>query len=378
MDCTHYAAGDCTSCTLLPVPYPDQVSLVDARLRELLGPFLARDGEWLPPALSATSRFRNKAKLVVSGDASAPILGLRGVELTDCPLYPPAITAAVEPIRELIRRAQLPPYDPEKHRGELRHVLITASPDGGLLIRFVLRTEKPLPRIREHLSRLLSALPETEVFSCNLHPERVATLEGAREVMLHGDTLLMRLSLGGGELPLHLRPRSFFQTNTQVAQALYTQVADWVGRVAPVSVWDLFCGVGGFALACASLPGGGPREITGVEVSEEAIASARRSARELGVSADFFATDARAWLGEQESAAEMVIVNPPRRGIGKESTDFFNRVLPAHLVYSSCNPQSLARDLARMPGYRISAGRLFDMFPHTDHAEVAVLLTRIP
>lgn len=172
-----------------------------------------------------------------------------------------------------------------------------------------------------------------------------------------------------GPLTLHLRPRSFFQTSTRVAEALYAQAGAWVRDVGARSMLDLYCGVGGFALTAALA---GAERVTGVEVSADAIAAARLSAQEAGVTADFRAGDAEA---EVSSGHDLVVVNPPRRGIGILA-EALEQGGPGHVIYSSCNPASLAADLRRMPRYEVAAARLFDMFPQTRHVEVAALLTR--
>jgi len=135
----------------------------------------------------------------------------------------------------------------------------------------------------------------------------------------------------------------------------------------------LFCGVGGFALHCASAQ----RDVTGIELSAEAIASAEQSSAELKLTRVHFRA-----LGAQEFAlanaevAELVIVNPPRRGIGDELCRFLDRSEAKALVYSSCNAESLARDLAAMPNFRLRSAQVLDMFPHSRHFEVITLLER--
>src|SRR5690606_26701102 len=201
------------------------------------------------------------------------------------------------------------------------------------------------------------------VVSVNLQPEHKAVLEGEEEIVLHGDSLTMRVN----GLDLHLRPQSFFQTNTEVAAALYRQVRDWVEWKAPREVWDLYCGVGGFALHCAATG----RRVVGVEASGEAIVAARRSAEALPGEFDFVAADATRWALEQEHAhPDLVIVNPPRRGIGPDLARWLEQASAPTVVYSSCNATTLARDLAAMPSLRPVQGQLLDMFPHTDHYEV--------
>ena len=141
--------------------------------------------------------------------------------------------------------------------------------------------------------------------------------------------------------------------------------------IAPASVWDLYCGGGGFALHLAA-PG---RSVVGVEVSEQAIEAAQQTAREIGVDAGFVPGDAAAFAMSSDSAPELVVANPPRRGIVGLAA-WLEASAARHVLYSSCNAESLGRDLARMPSFRPVSARLLDMFPNTPHHEVLVLLSR--
>lgn len=192
-------------------------------------------------------------------------------------------------------------------------------------------------------------------------------LEGEHETVLLGGTLTMRVN----EVPLRLKPRSFFQTNTAVAAGLYRQATAWIDAADPSRVLDLYCGVGGFALHAAR-PG---RAVAGVEVAADAIDAARETAAEIGAGASFAVGDAGSVDLEGAQAPELVVVNPPRRGIGALAARL-DASAAERVLYSSCNPVSLARDLAAMPHLRPVQGRLFDMFPHTGHAEVLVELER--
>ena len=163
-------------------------------------------------------------------------------------------------------RAGLAPYDISARSGELKHVLVTESPAGELMVRWVLRSTEAEARIRKHLPWLLEAVAGLRVVTLNVQPAHAALLEGEREVVLtaHG-TLPMQVN----GLILHLGPRSFFQTNTDVAASLYRAARAWVDELAPASVHDLYCGVGGFALHLAA-----PRRtVTGIEISPEAVAA---------------------------------------------------------------------------------------------------------
>jgi 23S rRNA (uracil747-C5)-methyltransferase len=371
VECGYYDAGTCRSCTWLPTPYADQVAAKDARARELLAPFAGL--RWEPPVTGPQERFRNKAKMVVGGTVEQPRLGIldaagRGTDLRGCALHEPVLHDALPVLAELVTRARLTPYDVPARRGELKHVVATSSPDGELMVRLVLRSTEALPRLRKQLPWLRAALPHLRVLSADLQPRHAAVLDGEQEEVLLGSTLPVRV----GGFTLHLRPTGFFQTDTTVAAALYREAAGWAAQVPWRSAWDLYCGVGGFALHLAA----SGREVTGVEVTPEAVTAARESAAEAGVPARFEAGDATAWVAQRPDVPDLVVVNPPRRGTGEELAGLLERSAVRHLLYSSCNPVTLARDLAAMPSLRPVRARVFDMFPHTPHQEVLVLCTR--
>ncbi|WP_084125658.1 23S rRNA (uracil(747)-C(5))-methyltransferase RlmC [Demequina sp. NBRC 110054] len=380
MQCDYFDAGVCRSCALLETPYSRQLADKDDAVRRTLGA-TAEGARWLSPVASPEAGFRTKAKMVVGGTVEAPTLGIldaegAGVDLQGCGLYPESLASAFAPLAEFVTRASLEPYDLPTRRGELKNILVTVSPDDELMVRFVMRSTESLARIRKHLPWLREQLPRLAVASLNVLPEHKAVVEGEREILLtERESLPMRLDA----LTLHLRPQSFFQTNTGVARELYRQAREWIAAADPADAWDLYCGVGGFALQ-ALAPG---REVLGVEVSEQAIASASLTRDELveaGVPgadrARFLADDATAFALAQARAPELVVVNPPRRGIGPELAAWLERSEARTVVYSSCHPGSLARDLAAMPSLRPVEIRVMDMFPHTTHAETAVLLQR--
>ncbi|WP_336706625.1 23S rRNA (uracil(747)-C(5))-methyltransferase RlmC [Oerskovia sp. USHLN155] len=373
MQCPHFDAHECRSCTLMGQGYAAQLADKQRHAGELLAAHT--DLRWERPVASRESGFRNKAKMVVGGTVERPTLGIldgggRGVDLQDCGLYPADLQAVFPVLAHFVTRAGLTPYDVATRRGELKNVLVTQSPDGELMVRFVLRSQEPVSRLRKHLPSLLDALPQARVVSANILPEHKAALEGEQEILLtEADTLTMRVN----GIEMHLRQQSFFQTNTEVAAALYRQGREWVDEAAPDSVWDLYCGVGGFALHCAT-PG---REVVGIESSREAIVSAERSAAQAGLDdVTFTAGDATAFALAAQHVPDLVIVNPPRRGIGAELAGWLESSTVQQVVYSSCNAVSLARDLAAMPSLRPVRGRVLDMFPQTTHYEVMVLLER--
>jgi len=370
LDCRHYDAFRCRSCSLLEVPRARQLSDKEQHARSLVP-----SPVWLPTVAGPEGRFRNKAKMVVGGTADAPTLGILdrdhlGVDLRDCGLHSAGLTAALGHIADWISGAGLSPYDVGTRSGELKHVLLTESPDGELMLRLVMRSTALEARVRSRLPGLMEVLPTLRVVTINIQPAHKAVLEGDREIVLSDASALpMRLATG---VTLRLGPKAFFQTNTLVAEALYEQARSWVDGLDVRTIWDLYCGVGGFALHLAGVD----REVLGVEVSADAIDAAQAAADELGAHARFVAADATAYALGSGAVPDLVVVNPPRRGIGPELAGWLESSGVGHVVYSSCNAESLSRDLALMPSLRPLEARVLDMFPHTTHYEVIVLLAR--
>lgn len=376
MQCHYYDAGLCLSCTLIPTPYQQQLAGKSSDAATLLTPWDTLT--WLDPVPSQETGFRNKAKLVVGGTSQHPTLGIldrnfTGIDLTDCQLYAPAVAATIPVLADLITRANLQPYKVATRKGELKNILVTAAETGELMIRFVLRSKKHLVAIRQELPWLQERLPALAVVSINLLREHVALVEGDEEIILtERTTLPMQVN----DLTLHLRPQSFFQTNTAIAAALYRRGQSWVQEAQPSTLWDLYCGVGGFALHSAEVMPAGS-SVTGIEISAEAIASAQRTVNERGLTGiTFTSADAPAYATGSGQVPDMLIVNPPRRGLGAELSTWIENSGIEQVIYSSCNLPSLVADLHHMPSLKPTQGQVMDMFPHSNHYETIMLLQR--
>ncbi|EMF0803836.1 TPA: 23S rRNA (uracil(747)-C(5))-methyltransferase RlmC [Klebsiella aerogenes] len=373
MHCALYDAGRCRSCQWLELPLTQQLADKMANLRELLAGHPA--ARWLTPVSGPETAFRNKAKMVVSGSVERPLLGMlhrdgTPEDLTDCPLYPPSFEPVFAALKPFIARAGLTPYNVARKRGELKYLLLTESQQGGMMLRFVLRSAAKLAQLRAAQPWLQQQLPQLKVITANIQPVHMAIMEGEQEIFLSDQQALAENFNG---VPLWIRPQSFFQTNPTVASQLYATARDWV-RALPVNhMWDLFCGVGGFGLHCAT-----PQmRLTGIEIAPEAIACAKQSAAQLGLTnLHFQALDSTQFATHEDDIPQLVLVNPPRRGIGAELCDYLSRMAPPYIIYSSCNARTMAADIDRLQGYRLERVQLFDMFPHTAHYEVLTLLVR--
>ena len=374
MQCALYDAHRCRSCQWIEQPIAEQLAVKMADLQSLLADFSVNG--WCAPVSGPEQGFRNKAKMVVSGSVERPLLGMlhrdgTPEDLTDCPLYPDSFAPVFAALKPFIARAGLTPYNVARKRGELKYLLLTESQlDGGMMLRFVLRSEAKLEQLRAALPRLQAQLPQLKVITANIQPVHMAIMEGEQEIFF---TEQQALAESFNDVPLWIRPQSFFQTNPTVASALYATARDWV-RALPVNhMWDLFCGVGGFGLHCATPE----MTLTGIEIAPEAIACAKQSAAALGLEKlHFQALDSTQFATAQADIPQLVLVNPPRRGIGKALCDYLSEMAPEFIIYSSCNAQTMAKDFAHLSGYRVEKVQLFDMFPHTAHYEVLTLLVR--
>lgn len=382
--CHHFDQKTCLSCQWLNKSYDSQVEEKLANLKRLISPFVLQKTEIFPPLVSSISAFRNKAKMVVSGSVEKPILGIlrdqndpqSAVDLTDCLLYPKEFIELFPILKDFIARAGLVPYNVAKKKGELKYILLTQSLwNKAVMVRFVLRSEQKLPLIEREFAAFEAKLPPNSVVSLNIQPQHAAILEGEKEIFL---TERRVLAENFNAIPLFIRPQGFFQTNPKVASELYRTAQNWITSLPITRIWDLFCGVGGFGLHCATeLQARNPDvSLTGIEISASAIASASQSAKELGLkNVQFASLDSVSFaLNEKDKFPDLVIVNPPRRGIGKELADYLNELGSPYLIYSSCNAETMVKDFASLTHYQLEKVQLFDMFPHTSHYEVLTFL----
>ncbi|MWP48781.1 MULTISPECIES: 23S rRNA (uracil(747)-C(5))-methyltransferase RlmC [unclassified Gilliamella] len=379
MQCHFYQQKKCLSCHWINHPYQTQLERKQTALIQQLSEF--NPIEVKDPFASKESAFRNKAKMVVLGTVEKPILGIQTgdevVDLCDCPLYSNSMQNILKIVRTYIRKQGLVPYNINKRKGELKFVIITESScdeTSGFMLRFVLRSHKFVEKIKHSFHQLQEKIQNLQVVSINIQPNHSAILEGDEEIELTQNSFL---SITLNKVPLFIKSKSFFQTNTYVASNLYKTASDWVTNLNIKSIWDLFCGVGGFGLSCVSHSTKKNIQLTGIEISPDAIECATLSAKKIGFKQLVFKSfDATQYAITQQSVPDLVLLNPPRRGAGKILIEYLEQMAPNYILYSSCNLFSLVDDLTLLSIYQIQKVQLFDMFPHTSHMEVLVLLQK--
>lgn len=371
--CHYYQTKKCLSCTWITKPYSVQLDekqqIVASQLQHYNPKHL------LPPVASSTIAFRNKAKMAVLGRVEKPILGIvtdgDPVDLCDCPLYSELMRSTLHLVKEWIKTLALVPYNINKRKGEIKFIILTQA-DDKFMLRLVLRSEKERSRIADTIPVIQNAIPQLAVISINIQPEHAAIIEGSREFIL---TEQQQLPITLNNIPLFMQKGSFFQTNTDVASRLYATARQWLEPLSINLIWDLFCGVGGFGLHCITEQ----RSLVGIEINPEAIACAQTSAQLIGYHHMTFQSLDATKLATMDlhNKPDVVLVNPPRRGLGDVLINYLQQVSADYILYSSCNLTTLASDLNYLTRYQIVCAQLFDMFPHTPHMEVLVMLQKI-
>jgi 23S rRNA (uracil747-C5)-methyltransferase len=314
----------------------------------------------------------------VTGAVDNPIIGIATPErasqdLVDCKLSAPSITSLLRSLSSVITKYNLTPYDIKQRRGELKYLIITSTLDSSQgILRFVLRSSESVARIRKAIPEIQREFPWIKVISCNIQPIPAAILEGPEEIILT-EAKTVRENFSG--IPLYFAPQSFMQVTPAIAQELYKTAAAIIASTAPQTVLDLFCGVGGFSLSASKHC----KYLMGVEISQQAIDCANKSALESGINnAKFIAQDVETFIADNKSIKPgLIITNPPRRGLSEAVIEFFKNTAPETIIYSSCNPETFIRDLCLLgTSFRLDSITPFDMFPMTEHWEVLGILTR--
>jgi 23S rRNA (uracil747-C5)-methyltransferase len=357
------------------VPYSEQLIKKEMHLNDLLS--FTKHPALLKTVSSKTKAFRNKAKLTVTGSALQAVIGLtgeaeldQGREILNCPIHHPKLNEVIQAMPEFIREFNLIPYQIKERTGELKGLILFYSEvSNELYLRFVLRSKECISRIQKLLPKLQQRFPEITCASVNLQPIPHAILEGKEEIFISKNAFI-RHDLNG--LMLKLAPQAFVQTNTEVALQLYQTAAEWIKTITPEHMLELFCGQGAFSFYAAH----SAKKITGVEINPDAVKIASETARELGLNhLHFISADAR--NHHLNLDPDLILVNPPRKGLTKIGVDLILKHEPKDLIYSSCSAESLSDDLKTLTqSYQIRRVQIFDLFPHTPHFETLVHLQR--
>lgn len=381
MKCVYHEQQICRSCTLLEFEYIQTLQQKSQTLAALFPDVTVHPFR----GVGSPAGGRIRARLAVSGSISDLQIGFfddqqKVVPVDQCPLHHPLINDSIPRIRQMIERAKLCPYDPSTDRGELKFVVLTCSPSHQqLMIQFVLRSKEAVDRIRSLWRRMPEAdRTDIAVMSVNIQPARSSAISGREELAISENTMLpirFQADESSGR-DLLFGPQSFLQSNYEIATSLYAAARRMIQSSQAQRVLDLYCGVGAFSLTACSAG----QNVLGIDISENAVACANETARRNGVTgAEFQCRSLDCTSADQLTHTDFdtVICNPPRRGLDAASRALILSLNAQQVVYSSCNPMTLQRDVHELSAkYRVVELTPFDMFPYTSHFEVLALLQR--
>jgi len=370
------SSAECLGCPLIAMRYTDQKVWKRGMVLNELNRYPALAGTTVHPLLSPDRliHYRNSAKLIVAGKHSEPFLGIYRrashdvFDLEACPIHHPLINKVMETVRRGISKLKVPIYNPRSKMGLLRYLVVRVSEAEQKAMVVLITADKSYNEIH-HLSKFIrEALPEVEVVASNVNSSEGNVIFGQKDSFL---TTKRFLTERIGDVSVQISPRSFFQVNSSGARLIYEKVREWIAPDRNCTVLDLYCGIGGIGLFLA----GQAKKVIGIEVVEEAVADARKNARLNGFSnCRFEAGDAAELLEELADDGEKVdavVLNPPRKGCDEQVLHSVAALAPAMIVYVSCSPASLMRDLdiLKKQGYTCREIQPVDMFPQTVHVE---------
>ncbi len=372
--CIYFDTQQCNSCNFMDIGYAKSIAvkqqICDNAFAGIVNPIVPSD---------YVIQSRNKAKIGVLGSVDEPIFGFldrdgNAHDIVHCPLHLADINSLLSLIKDNLKNYKLIPYDIITRRGELKYLLVTQSEQTQeIMLRFVLRSSESTPRIKKLFKEVLKdKFAQLKVLTVNIQPEPKAVLEGQKEIYLTDATVI---NADLDDVKLVLGTRSFFQINSNVAIKLYRQVGQILDNIQSKSLLDLYCGVGAFALFAAQ----SNRNVLGVEISKEAIRCANLAKQQHKASKciEFIADDVSNFIKNNSRFFDVVLVNPPRRGLNDIIIKHIIKLSPEHIIYSSCNIKTLKRDINELSSqYVLMEITPFDMFAMTAHIECLALFKK--
>lgn len=372
-------AARCGGCQLTHLTYGQQLTQKQRYVEKLLSPF----GKVSPIlGMSDPLHYRNKVHAVLAVDRRGlPISGVyaagthRVVPVRHCLIEDTRADRIIQTIVGMLKPFKVRIYNEYTHRGFLRHVLVRTAHKTGQIMVVLVASGLEFPGGRAFVQALRKNHPEITTIVLNENNRQTSMVLGRRETVLYGPGYLEDELLGRR---FRISPQSFYQVNARQTEVLYQTAIDLMGLTGKESVLDAYCGTGTIGL-CASA---GAARLVGVELNADAVRDARENARINQVkNAEFLCGDAgRFMVGLKESgqAPDVVCMDPPRAGSDEPFLRSLKALMPPRVVYVSCNPETLARDLAYLcsdGAYRMEAAVPVDMFPATEHVETVVSLS---
>lgn len=368
----------CGGCEYSGIPYEEQLQKKEKRVAKLLREF----GKVEPiVGMSYPYYYRNKVHAVYAQKKNGQVIcgtyekdSHRVVDIESCLLEDKQSTAIIRDIRGLLRSFKIKPYNEDTGYGLLRHVLVRHAHATGQVMVVLVIASPILPSKNNFVKALRQMHPEITTVVLNINGRNTSMVLGEQEKVLYGKGYIVDELMG---MRFRISAKSFYQVNPIQTKHLYQGALDMAGLTGKERVLDAYCGTGTIGMIASR----DAKEVTGVELNRDAVRDAITNAKTNQVkNICFVCQDATEYIckaAEKKENFDVVLMDPPRAGSTKEFVDAVISLAPERVVYVSCNPETLARDLKWFcRAYRVETIRPYDMFPLTGHVETVCLLSR--
>ena len=369
----------CGGCQFVDVPYEEQLKQKQKKLQGLLGEF----GKLEPIiGMENPDHYRNKVHAVFGLDHKhRPIAGVyeekthRVVDVDSCFLENEKATAIIRTIKGMIRSFKIKTYDEDTGYGLLRHVLVRTGFKTGQIMVVLVLGSPILPSKNNFVKALLKEHPEITTIVVNVNNRNTSMVLGDKEQVIYGKGYIEDVLCGK---TFKISPKSFYQVNPVQTENLYGTAIEYAGLTGKETILDAYCGIGTIGMIASDKA----KRVIGVELNSDAVRDARTNAKINKIeNIEIYNKDAGEFmvqLAEQGEKIDVVFMDPPRAGSDEAFLSSVVKCNPERVVYVSCNPETLARDLQYLTknGYKVREMRGCDMFSHTGHVETVVLLSK--
>ena len=372
-------ARKCGGCQLQNMTYDRQLKWKQARCEILLKKF-GKVSKII--GMENPYHYRNKVQAAFGRTKSGKIISgvyqsgsHRIVSVDTCMTEDEIADKIIVDIRNMLPKFKIWTYDEDKGTGFLRHVLVKRGFTSGEVMVVIVGASGYFPMKKKFTAALLEMHPEITTVVLNINPKDTNLVLGDKEEVLFGSGYIEDTLCG---CIFRISPKSFYQINPVQTEKLYNKAMEFAQLDAKTRVIDAYCGIGTIGLVAAKTAG----EVIGVELNPDAVRDAVSNCRRNEMkNAKFYCADAGDFmeaLAEEGESADVVFMDPPRAGSSRKFIESLARMAPKRVVYISCNPETLARDLNLIikKGYTVKAIQPVDMFPHTNHIECVCSLEK--
>ncbi len=376
--CKYYP--NCGGCQLMHLSYEKQLEYKTKKVKELLHKFAKLDVEVYPCiGLENPTRFRNKVqkpvrfdnkkKKIKAGFYQSGTHNLIGVE--DCLMETPLSNKISNLLVSLFEKYHFTPYHEDAQFGLIRHILIKTNTNQDQALVTLIVTRSDIKGIKDFAKELMKKIPQVVGVVLNINSRKTNVILGEKDVPVFGHTKIQDMIFDKKFL---ISTQSFYQVNSHQIETLYGKAIEFAQLKKTDSLLDAYCGTGTIGLCCADKV----KDVLGVEIVADAVHDAILNAKINNLTnAHFIKGDATKFILQSDKHFDVIIMDPPRKGSTPEFINAVKRIAPERVVYVSCDPVTLARDLALFKDtYQIEKVQPVDMFPNSMHVETVCLLTK--